>query len=89
MKLFKVIGQKRHYQNFCFAKKHVYFLNQERTPCISIHVAINVDELLNLITWLLFTMLGINIAAMLISIPLIRRLSYRWSQSDSKYEYGN
>ena len=25
-------------------------------------------------------MLGINIAAMLISIPLIRRLSYRWSR---------
>ena len=43
-------------------------------------MAINVDELLNLITWLLFTMLGINIAAMLISIPLIRRLSYRWSR---------
>ncbi|XKU94866.1 HAMP domain-containing sensor histidine kinase [Lactobacillus acidophilus] len=77
---FKVIGQKRHYQNFVFTKNHVYFLNQERHRAYQIHVAINVNELLNLITWLLFTMLGINIAAMLISIPLIRKLSYRWSR---------
>lgn len=77
---FKKIARQRHYQNFVFAKQHIYFLNKEKHHNYHLFVAINVDELLNLITWLLFTMLGINLLALFISIPLIRRLSHKWSR---------
>lgn len=77
---FKKIEHQKHYQNFVFARHHIYFLNEEKSHGYRVRVAINVDELLNLITWLLLTMLGINLLALFISIPLIRRLSHKWSR---------
>ena len=77
---FKDINHKRHYQNFVVSHKHIYFLAREVHHGYRIHVALNVDELFNLITWLLLTMLGINLVAILISILLIRRFAHKWSR---------
>lgn len=77
---FKDINHKRHYQNFVVSHKHIYFLAREGHHGYRIHVALNVDELFNLITWLLLTMLGINLVAILISILLIRRFAHKWSR---------
>lgn len=77
---FKDINHKRHYQNFVVSHKHIYFLAREVHHGYHIHVALNVDELFNLITWLLLTMLGINLVAILISILLIRRFAHKWSR---------
>lgn len=77
---FKDINHKRHYQNFAVSHKHIYFLTYEKHQGYQIRVALNVDELFNLITWLLLTMLGLNILAILISIPLIRRFAHKWSR---------
>lgn len=77
---FKDINRKRHYQNFVVSHKHIYFLAHEKHQGYQIHVALNIDELFNLITWLLLTMLGLNILAILISIPLIRRFAHKWSR---------
>lgn len=52
---FKKIEHQKHYQNFVFARHHVYFLNEEKSHGYRVRVALNVDELLNLITWLLLT----------------------------------
>lgn len=77
---FKDINHKRHYQNFVVSHKHIYFLAREVHHGYRIHVALNVDELFNLITWLLLTMLSINLVAILISILLIRRFAHKWSR---------
>lgn len=77
---FEDINHKRHYQNFVVSHKHIYFLAREVHHGYHIHVALNVDELFNLITWLLLTMLGINLVAILISILLIRRFAHKWSR---------
>lgn len=77
---FKDINRKRHYQNFVVSHQHIYFLTNEKHQGYQIQVALNIDELFNLITWLLLTMLGINLAAILISIPLIRRFAHKWSR---------
>lgn len=77
---FKDIKRKRHYQNFVVSHKHIYFLATENHQGYQIRVALNIDELFNLIIWLLLTILGLNILAILISIPLIRRFAHKWSQ---------
>lgn len=77
---FKDINHKRHYQNFVVSHKHIYFLAREGRHGYRIHVALNIDELFNLVTWLLLTMLGINLVAILISILLIRRFAHKWSR---------
>lgn len=77
---FKGINRKHHYQNFVVYKHRIYFLTQEKYQGYHVRVALNVDELFNLITWLLLTMLGLNLLAILISIPLIRRFAHKWSR---------
>ncbi|GAA3639291.1 HAMP domain-containing sensor histidine kinase [Lactobacillus hamsteri] len=77
---FKKIDHQKHYKNMIFSKKHIYFLNQETHHGFTIRVALNIDELFELITWLWIIILGLNLIAIFISIPLIRRLSHKWSQ---------
>ncbi|MCP9331145.1 two-component sensor histidine kinase [Lactobacillus kefiranofaciens] len=77
---FKKIGYHRHYQSMVFTEKHIYFLNSATHHGFRINVALNIDELFALISWLFFTMLGINALAILISIPLIRRFAHKWSR---------
>ena len=77
---FKYINEQRHYQNLVYSNKHIYFLKDEQKHNFKINVALNIDRLFHLIIWLFCTMLIINLAAILISIPLIRRLSHKWSR---------
>lgn len=77
---FQNINHRKHYQNMVYANQHIYFLKTEKEHGFQINVALNIDELFHLITWLFCTMLAINLTAILISIPLIRRFSHKWSR---------
>lgn len=77
---FKEIGHRTHYQSMVFTKKHIYFLNTEKHHGFLINVALNIDELFELISWLFLTMLAVNIIVILTSIPLIRRFAHKWGR---------
>lgn len=83
---FKTIDHKRHFQNFVFAKDHIYYLNHDRHDNYYVRVALNIDELFDLVTWLLLIMIGINFVALIISIPLMRRLAFKWSRPLQKMD---
>lgn len=77
---FNHIQQQRHYKNIVYSNKHIYFLKTEKENGFQINVALNIDKLFHLIIWLFCTMLVINLLAIIISIPLIRRFSHKWSR---------
>lgn len=77
---FNHIQQQRHYKNMVYSNKHIYFLKTEKENGFQINVALNIDKLFHLIIWLFCTMLVINLLAIIISIPLIRRFSHKWSR---------
>lgn len=76
----KEIDRQRKYKNIVFLKDHIYFLNQRTHHGFRIRVAIDIDELFELIIWLWGIMIDLNLLAICISVPLIRRLSHKWSQ---------
>lgn len=78
--IFKKISKQKHYKNMVFSKKHIYFLNQETHHDFTIRVALNIDELFELIIWLWIIIISLNLIAIFISIPLIRRLAHKWSR---------
>lgn len=77
---FRKISQHRQFDKMVFARKHIYFLAHENHDHFQINVALNIDELFELITWLWLFMFVLNLIAIFISIPLIRRLAHRFSQ---------
>lgn len=77
---FKQINRQNHYQNMVYSNKHIYFLRTENSHDFKIKVALNIDRLFHLIIWLFGTMIVINLIAILLSIPLIRRFAHKWSR---------
>ena len=65
--------------NLHVTHKGVYYLRQQTIRGSLVRVAINVDDLLNLTAWLLGLTILINLIAITLAIPLIRRLAYRWT----------
>lgn len=57
----------------------VYYLRQQTIHGNLVRVAINVDDLLHLTAWLLGLTILINLVAIILAIPLIRRLAHRWT----------
>lgn len=57
----------------------VYYLRQQTIHGSLVRVAINVDDLLRLTAWLLGLTILINLVAIILAIPLIRRLAHRWT----------
>lgn len=55
-------------------------MKTEKENGFQINIALNIDKLFHLIIWLFCTMLVINLLAIIISIPLIRRFSHKWSR---------
>ncbi|MCD7124792.1 sensor histidine kinase [Limosilactobacillus caviae] len=80
-KIFKRINnQGIRIKNLRITHHGVYYLRQEKMANSYVKVAINVDDLVKLTNWLLGLMVVINLAVVLLSIPLIRHLAHRWTK---------
>lgn len=85
--LFKKVDSKRHYNNVIFASHSVYYLEQTQLWGYQVAVALNVDGLFELVIQLLITMIILNLLAIILCIPLIRRFAKRWSFSIEKMDH--
>ncbi|MBD5429407.1 HAMP domain-containing sensor histidine kinase [Lactobacillus sp.] len=86
-KLFKKVDTSRHYNNVFFASRSVYYLEQSNVWGYKVTVALNVDGLFQLVIQLLITMIVLNLGAILLCIPLIRRFAKKWSFSLEKMDH--
>lgn len=85
--LFKKVDSKRHYNNVIFSSHSVYYLEQTQLWGYQVSVALNVDGLFELIIQLLITMIILNLLAIILCIPLIRRFAKKWSFSIEKIDH--
>lgn len=70
----------RHYGPLAVTKKGIYCMHDGRHHGYRVRVAINVDDLLHLVVWLVIMMVLINLLAVIISRPFIRRIARRYTQ---------
>lgn len=85
-KIFNRINNKNKYQNLVFSENNVYYFSQVTINRYKLKVAINVDDLFELVLKLTGAMLVLNILAIIFSIPLIHRLAKKWSYPVEKMD---
>lgn len=85
--LFKKIDSNRHYNNIIFTSHSVYYLEQTKIWGYQVAVALNVDSLFELVIQLLISMIILNLLAIILCIPLIRRFAKKWSVSLEKMDH--
>ena len=81
-KIFKRIAHRNlAIKNLQLTRHGVYYLRQQNIHHNrTVKVAINVDDLIRLTGWLLIMILLINIAMIIIALPIIHRLAHRWTR---------
>lgn len=81
-KIFKRINHRTFaIKNLQVTDDGVYYLRQEKIHHHqTVKVAINVDDLIELISWLLIVILVINLVMIVIALPIIHRLAHRWTR---------
>lgn len=79
--LFAKVDNNRNYNNIIFASQSVYYLEQTKVDGYQVAVALNVDDLFELVIQLLVSMIILNVLVIILCIPLIRRFAKKWSFS--------
>lgn len=85
--LFAKVDNNRNYNNIIFASQSVYYLEQTSVHGYQVAVALNVDDLFELVIQLLISMIILNVLAIILCIPLIRRFAKKWSFSLEKMDH--
>lgn len=85
--LFAKVDNNRNYNNIIFASRSVYYLEQIKVSGYQVAVALNVDDLFELVIQLLISIIILNVLAIILCIPLIRRFAKKWSFSLEKMDH--